>query len=39
LRLLTWAAWLLCLGLCFLWDLIRGLVQGFTGIDAQERST
>jgi hypothetical protein len=39
LRLLTWAAWLLCLGVCFLWDLIQGLAHGLTGIDAEKPSS
>ncbi|KGE04937.1 hypothetical protein [Pseudohaliea rubra] len=33
LRLVTWATWLLWLALRFLWDLLRGMVQGFGEID------
>jgi hypothetical protein len=39
LRLLTWATWLLWLVFLFLWDLLRGLVHGFIGVDAQKHST
>ena len=33
LRLLTWTIWLLWLALRFLWDLLRGMGQGFSETD------